>query len=331
MLTIPTKDDWNRGSLYAISMGIPLLIGLELGREVSAFVALGALFSLRLDPRSESKTYRTIAMVGGMILVILSGMFGSLLVGHIELAILAMVIISFLAGQPKPDQTYFTLLGKFVAAALLLEEMGIPATIYTALAYFIGALLGAVLSIAQTRFFPSKAQVWSPELEWRRLCEGEINGPLYGFTLAITILIATLTAHYLHAEHGVWVGLTVLFVMHIDGASALKKVWKRIAGTMLGVSLAYVAVVFMPTWSFPLLVMLTALFLPSALRQNYLVFSLLITLVILLVFDLAVLKQGGDRTLILWRLFDTLIGCAWVAISVSLLSVWKQYRLKMFF
>ena len=328
MLTMPTKDDWIRGSLYAVSMGIPLLIGLGIGREISAFVALGALFSLRLDPRSESKTYRTIAMVGGMMLVIISGMLGSLLAGHTELSILALVIISFLAGQPKSDQIYFSLLVKFMAAALLLEEMGVSATIYTALAYFVGVILALALSLVQTRFFPSQAVIWSPDLEWQRLREGEINGPLYGFTLTVTILIATLTAHYLHAEHGVWVGLTVLFVMHIDGASALKKVWKRVAGTMLGVSLAYVAVVFMPTWSFPLLVMLAALFMPSGLRQNYLVFSLLITLVILLVFDLAVLQQGGDRDLILWRLYDTLIGCTWVAVSVSLLYLWKRYRLK---
>jgi uncharacterized membrane protein YccC len=328
VLTTPTKDDWIRGCLYAIAMGTPLLIGLAIGREISAFVALGAMFSLRLDPRSESKRYRVLAMVGGMVLVIMSGMLGSLLVGHIAFAILALIIISFLAGQPKPDQIYFSLLAKFIAAALLLEEMGISATIYTALAYFVGALLAVTLSLVQTRLFPTDAVTWSLDLEWNRLREGEINGPLYGFTLAITILVATLSGHYLHAQHGVWVGLTVLFVMHIDGAKAWKKVWKRIAGTMLGVSFAYVAVVNLPSWSFPLLVMLAALFMPSGLRQSYLVFSFLITMVILLVFDLAILQQGGDRTLILWRLFDTLIGCAWVAVSVSLLYLWKKYRLK---
>lgn len=328
MLTKPTKDDIIRGCLYAIAMGIPLLIGLLTEREISAFVALGALFSLRLDPRSESKRYRTLAMVGGMMLVIMSGMLGSLLVGQAWLAILTLVIISFLAGQPKPDQIYFSLLIKFMAAALLLEEMGIPATIYTALAYFLGSIWALTLSLVQTRLFPSQAVMWSPDLEWQRLREGEINGPLYGITLAITILVATLSGHYLHAQHGVWIGLTVLFVMHIDGASAWKKVWKRIAGTMLGVSFAYAAVVSLPTWSFPLLVMLAALFMPSGLRQNYLIFSFLITMVILLVFDLAVLQQGGDRSLILWRLFDTLIGCTWVAVSVSLLYLWKRYRLK---
>ncbi|MEC4727854.1 FUSC family protein [Shewanella sp. D64] len=328
MLTTPTKDDWIRGCLYAIAMGIPLLIGLLTEREILAFVALGALFCLRLDPRSESKRYRTLAMVGGMMLVIMSGMLGSLLVGHLELAILALIIISFLAGQPKPDQSYFSLLAKFMVAALLLEEMGISATIYTALAYFVGAILALALSLVQTRFFPSQAVTWSPNLEWHRLREGDINGPLYGLTLTITILVATLTAHCLHAQHGVWVGLTVLFVMHIDGAKAWTRVWKRIAGTMLGVCFAYLVVVYLPTWCSPLLIMLAALFMPSGLRQNYLVFSVLITMVILLVFDLAVLQEGGDRTLILWRLFDTLIGCAWVAVSVTLLYFWKKYRLR---
>lgn len=324
MLTTLTKDDWIRGSLYALAMGMPLLLGQLLAKEVLAFVALGAMFTLRIDPRTNPK-HQTIAMVGGMSLMILSGVLGSLLVGHRELAILILIIISFLAGQPGPHQSYLSLLGKLVIAALLLGEIGFPATLDTALAYFSGALLALLLSLMQARLFPSAADIWSPAAEWRELRSGEFNGALFGIALPLTILAAILSANWLHVQHEVWVGLTVLFVMHVDDTSAWKKVWQRVLGTLLGVVGTYVALTYLPVWSFPWLVMLAALFIPSNLRQSYLIFSCLITMVILLVIDLAMQSKGGDKFLIQWRLIDTTIGCAWVMVSLIVMKLGKKF------
>ncbi len=250
MLTVPNKDDWIRGTVYALAMGTPFLLQQWLSLQISAFIALGAMFTLRLDPRSNPK-YQLVAMVGGMILIILSAMLGTLLVKHHNLAITALLIISFIAGQPTPEQSYFSLLGKFVAAALMLEEMGFSATFNTALAYLFGAMLAFMLTLMQTRFLPTQAKSWSPANEWRELRSGHLNGPLYGLTLPITILAAMLTADWLNVQHASWVGITVLFVMHVDVANAWKKVWMRVTGTLLGVICAYIGVVYLPGWSLP--------------------------------------------------------------------------------
>lgn len=319
-----TQDDWTRGSICATAMGLPLLLAHWLTWDMAVFIALGSLLTLILDPRCEPKM-QSITMLGGMFLVVLSGILGALLAGHLELSILALIIIAFLAGQPKPEHPYFTLLGKFVVTALLLENMGISTSFNLAFSYFTGVVLALILTLVHTRLFKTQGTFCSPDIEWRQIQAGECNGPLYGFTLPMTILAASLTAHYLQAQYVAWVGITVLFVMHVHGPSAWERVWMRIAGTLLAVLASYVVISFFPSRSITFFLMLCALFIPSALRQNYLIFSALITMIILLLFDLAMLKQGGDKFLIQWRLFDTLIGCAWVAISLTLLQCWQRY------
>ncbi|MEC4724610.1 FUSC family protein [Shewanella sp. D64] len=324
MLTTPSKDDWIRGGLYAIAMGTPLLLAPWLPSTISVFVTLGAMFTLRLDPRSHSK-HQVMAMMGGMLLVISAGMFGKLLVGHRDLTIMALVLISFLAGQPQPEQKYFALLGKFVAAAFVLEEVGGPATLTTAMAYLSGAAFALLLTLIQGRFFPTQATGWSLSTEWHDLRTGHINGPLYGLALPLTVLASILTAHWLNAQHESWVGLTVLFVMNVDAANAWKKIGMRIIGTLMGVICAYLVVIFFPNWTFPFIIMLTALFMPTLLRQNYILHNWLTTIFALLVVDLAMQQNGGDESLIQWRFIDTLIGCAWVAVSLILLRLGRRW------
>ena len=123
VLTIPSKDDWVRGVLYAIAVGAPFLFEPWITSEISVYIALGAMFTLRLDPRSHVKS-QTLAMMGGMLLIMTAGMLGKLVVGHQNFGLMALVIISFFAGQPQQKLKYFSLLGKLVAAAFVLQEIG---------------------------------------------------------------------------------------------------------------------------------------------------------------------------------------------------------------
>lgn len=318
MLTRPSKDDWVRGGLYALSVGTPLLLTPWIPSKISVFIALGAMFTLRLDPRSHFKA-QAMAMIGGMFLIISAGMLGKLVIDHRDVGIMALVIISFFAGQPQQKLKYFSLLGKLVAAAFVLEEVGGSATLTSALAYFSGAILAVLLTLIQSHFFPTPVTSWSISNEWYELRAGHINGPLYGFTLPLTVLASILTAHWFNAQHASWVGLTVIFVMNIDEVRAWKVIWMRIGGTLMGVICAYIVVVFVPSEIFPFIMMLAALFMPTLLRQNYALHNWLMTIFALLLADLAIHPKGGDELLIQWRFIDTLIGCAWVAVSLILL------------
>lgn len=318
-----TPDIIVRGYLYAIGMGIPILVGLfcHLQQEL-AFVAMGAMFSLRLDPRDYPKR-QVIAILGGMVLMIASASLGALLIDHKKMAIAVFIFISFLAGQPKSEQAYLSLLGKFIAASLLLTEMGIPASINIAIAYFSGAVFALILTLLQDNYFPAADACWDPQSEWRKLMTGDINGPLFGLTLPLTILAAVLTAKFFHAQHISWAGLTVLFVMHVNDATTWAKIRQRIVGTLLGVLLSYVIILYFPIYSYGIILCVCAFFIPFSLKTNYLLLSMVVTTCVLIVIDIAMLKQGGDMLLIKWRFLDTLIGGIWVAISLTLLRIFK--------
>lgn len=325
MIELPSHSEWLRGGAYALAMGLPLSLSYFVNApDILAYMAMGAMFSLRLDPHRSPKR-QAAAILGGMLLMIASAGLGVLLVGHRDLSIAALVLIAYLAGQPKSDQAYLSLLTKFIAAAMLLAEMGLPTNAGVALAYFVGAIWAFMLSLLGDWLQPDDNSGWSPADELHRLMAGDINGPLFGLTLPITILAATLTADMLHAQHAAWVGLTVLFVMHVNDANTWTRLRQRMIGTLLGVGLAYVAVLWLPRPLFPPLITILALLIPTLLRQSYQWFSLLITLVVLLVIDIAMTHQGGDLTLLRWRFFDTLIGCMWVAIALVLLRFGKKH------
>lgn len=325
MFNNATYNDWLRGSAFACAMGIPLGLNYLIDApDILAFMALGGMFGLRLDPHRRPSN-QAFAIIGGMALIIISGTLGTFLVGHKELSIAALVLMAYLAGQPKSNQAYLSLLTKLIAAALLIAEMGLPANLSVAIAYLSGAILAFILSVVEDLLEPNCALYWEPFDELKQLMSGDINGPLFGFTLPLTILAASISAQWINARHAGWVGLTVLFVMHVNDASTWIRLRQRIIGTLLGVLIAYALVRWLPIILFPLLITLLALFIPLFLRQSYQWFSTLITVIILLVINIALLHHGGDLELIRWRFFDTLLGCFWVATALILLRLGKHY------
>ena len=319
------SDDTVRGWLYSIAMGLPTLIGFLCHLQTDlVFVSLGAMFALRLDPRSRPVP-QVLAIIGGMLLMLISATLGAYLVGHQKLSMAALLFISFLAGQPKSEQAYLSLLGKFIAAALVITEMGIPATPSRALAYFVGALLACTLTIIQDKAYPPYQASWVPSNEWHKLMAGDTNGPLFGLTLPLTMLAAIVTANAIHAHHTAWAGLTVLFVMHVNDAETWEKIRQRTLGTLLGVINSYIIILFIPIYAFAPLIFLFAFFMPKTLKNNYLIFSMLMSSCVLMLINIATLHQGGDLDLIKWRFFDTLIGSLWVTFSLVVLRLFKVF------
>ena len=119
-----------------------------------------------------------------------------------------------------------------------------------------------------------------------------------------------------------WVGLTVLFVMHSDGATELRRIRDRALGTVVGV-IAAAPLVFYISSPLPLAacVFCAALFIPYAQRGHYMLFSFIITLIVLLLIDMATLRMGGDISLLRWRLLDTILACGGVLISNLILRL----------
>ncbi|WP_241823982.1 FUSC family protein [Enterovibrio norvegicus] len=304
-----------RGLLFSLGMSLPILYGALAQDYVrAAFMTLGALLALLLDPRSQALKQMA-AIVIGVLAVIVSAAFGLTLVGHSQLAIAALMIFGFLAGQPKPEHAYWGLLGKYLATALLLAQLGFPASASIGIAYFAGALLALMLILLQGWMYKTDEIAHSPNNEFFQIIKGDTNGPLYGLTLPLTILAATISADWMHVTQPGWVGLTILFVMHIDDRLSWHHLWDRILGTLLGILIAYIAVRYIDQIGLAIVVALFAFWIPYSLRKSYLLFSLVITVTVMVAINFALLPKG-DLQLMSWRFLDTLIGCFWVAIAL---------------
>ena len=72
---------------------------------------------------------------------------------------------------------------------------------------------------------------------------------------------------------------------------------------------------------------LAALFIPYAQAGHYMLFSLIITFIVLLLVDMAMLGTGGDISLLGWRLIDTILACGGVLVAnltIRLIALAKQ-------
>ena len=316
-----------RGILFALGMGLPILYGAFTQHFIqAAFMSLGSLLALLLDPRSQALK-QIVAIVIGVLAVILAAALGLTLVGRPHLAIAALMIFGFLAGLPKPEHAYWGLLGKYIGTALLLAQLGFPASIPIGIAYFYGALFALVLILFQGWLVKTEEIGHSPNTEFFQIIKGETNGILYALTLPITILAATFCADWLHVKQAGWVGLTILFVMHIDGKLSWHHLWDRIFGTLLGIIIAYLSVRYIVQFGLALVMAVFAFWIPYGLRKHYSLFSLAITVTVMIAINFALLPIG-DLNLMSWRFYDTVVGCFWVAVALIITHGIQAYKTK---
>ena len=318
-LSLP-RDLVVRGILYMLAMAIPVSVSLICKKpEALVFGALGALFALFIAPRYKPLPRIFCIGAGGMF-VCVAATVGVLTQGNNNLALIPLVMFSWLAALPRPDQAYLSLVFKNMGAAALLTHFGMASSLSAAAIFMAGLALGAALSVAGIRFGSGQGSGVSPFEEFKAFKNGAVNNPLFGIAVPATVLLCTLAARSLHFSHPAWVGLTVLFVMHSDGTTELRRIRDRALGTVLGVTAA-APLVFYALHPLPLAacVFFAALFIPYAQGGHYMLFSFIITFIVLLLIDMATLHLGGDIPLLSWRLLDTILACAGVLISNTIL------------
>ncbi|TAM66563.1 MAG: FUSC family protein [Microbacteriaceae bacterium] len=142
--------------------------------------------------------------------------------------------------------------------------------------------------------------------------------------LVLCLGVAEVFALVLPLEHIYWVTLTVAVTLKPDFGSVFARAVQRGLGTVVGVLIGTVAIVFVPYGVPILLVMaLFAVLLPITIRRNYGLFATFLTPLIVLQLDLV---NRGDYLLVLSRVTDTAIGCA-IVLLVGYLpwpGVWRS-------
>lgn len=310
------RPDIVRGALFSLALVIPVAFGFFFQAfPLVSSGALGAMFALLIDPK-RGPLLRVIAIGAGGALVVAGGALGVLVHGHHGLSLALLFLLSWLAAQPKPEHAYLGLLVKYMAVAVLLASFGFHASWDLALAFFGGIALGICLSLAGMAYEKKDEGGSQPLEEFRAVLHGDTNDRLFGLAVPVTVLASTLTARYFAFSNPAWVGLTVLFVMHTDGATELRHIRDRVLGTFLGV-LASSALLYSTTSLLAITagVAVSAFLIPLAGKTRYMAFSFAITCAVLLLIDIAMFLQGGDFDLLRWRLVDTVTACVWVLAS----------------
>jgi hypothetical protein len=215
------------------------------------------------------------------------------------------LIIAFSAVQPHAPRIGFVL---FVVGGIVLTLVSgaLLAMLWRAFGYSAAPAAEPPASTA------TAAQKWA---RWRRLL-WQLAGWQYTLRLVICMLVATFVRHAWPDHHFLWVLLTVALLMERQIEPVPIKTTQRVVGTTFGVLLTALFLLHWPPAA--LLVGLLALLAaarPVARNGNYLLYSLIQTMIIVIILD------GGraPETGLLWdRLIATLIG-AGLVISCNLI------------
>lgn len=182
-------------------------------------------------------------------------------------------------------------------------------------------------------FDPSKKQDSTEQTySWQEICM-HIRGQLspqsiqfrFGLRLAVALAIGYLTIHLVHLAHGYWVLLTIAFVCRPNFGATRLRVFERMAGTLVGLIISWIAIKLFPLAEIQLVfALLGALIFPVMRQHHYIIATTAVTIMAIFCFNLI-----GNGLLVIWpRLFDTLIGCTIAAVATLVIYPdWQGRRL----
>ena len=156
------------------------------------------------------------------------------------------------------------------------------------------------------------------------------NRNSYAYALiSIATLICALGCSFLFdfSEPG-WVGITALYLLNSNVAAGYKRVVQRILGTLLAYFLVILIFPYIDDkFVLGALIVASSAGIPVFVGGNYTCMTFFITCYILFVLDWLMRAYGGDYSILIWRIWDTLMAAGWVALGLGVLYLWEK-RLK---
>ena len=143
----------------------------------------------------------------------------------------------------------------------------------------------------------------------------------FGLRYALAAALGLGLAERLGAAHAAWVTITTLAVMRPNDSECVELVLQRAFGTLVGVGIAFgiVSLSHNPWHLIAAATLLAFAISPGMIWQRWSGFAA-ITAMALVLLDMALLAQGGDRPLLPERLYDTGLGCA-----IALIATWAIF------
>lgn len=302
-----------QGILLAVGMSGAVIFGVAIeSPELSPFAAFGAMIAMHITPRHgvEAKIGGALA---GCLFVLLAASLSAAVAGLTMVALLLLFGLSWLAALPKKNLAYLGFVAKCAATAVLLSYFDFTPSLPMALYFCSGILFGIMLSLAAMAF--EREDEPRPLDQVREFLHGDMNNPYASLIIPITVVASSLIAKSFSYSNPAWVGLTVIFVADANGILELRRLSDRVAGTIAGAFISFLILShFQDPLRLALIVASLAFFMPFMARW-YSLFSLIMTCMVLVLINIAMIGHGGDMKLLLWRCIDTILGCVCVLAS----------------
>ncbi|HTS54802.1 MAG TPA: FUSC family protein [Burkholderiales bacterium] len=304
---------WVLGVRFAVACGVPAIIGISMGRPlVGVVAAIGALFPMLADIGGNLRERLTL-MLATSACMTAGAAIGATTAGDFWLSLLLVAVAAFAAAWVSDLHRVLELVSRFAAVSVVI---GAGAGVHdprAAVSFFAGGVFACLLVLVGNLI--RRAQDLQPLPTWSEGLRLVLSGRSVAglrFTLcytAVAVIAATAT-QAVGVQRGFWVTITALLVMRPDGPKSLELTVQRFIGTTGGIALAALVVLFgHQAWVLIGWALLLAFFAPIGLKGNYALGVGLVTAFVMVLLDLALLHQGGDRPLLWVRLVDTGLGC----------------------
>jgi len=304
---------WMLGLRFAIACGIPSVVGFVAGWPLGGLIAsFGALFPMLADIGGNIRQRLTLMLATSLFMT--AGLVvGAISADHFWASLLLIAAAAFTAAWVSDLHRILELMARFGAVSLVI---GAGAHVYdpAAAGCFLAGGVFACL-VVLTGHFIREAQDLDPLPSWsqglRLLLSGQsIAGLRFALCYTAVAVVAVFATQTLGLHRGFWVTITTLLVMRPDGPKSVTLIIQRLIGTASGIALAaLVVMVGQDAWALVGWSLVFAFFAPVGLKRHYALGVGLITAMIMVLLDLALLQSGGDRPLLWTRLVDTALGC----------------------
>ncbi|HCR99100.1 MAG TPA: hypothetical protein DIW40_16515 [Halomonas sp.] len=328
---------WGRAIRAAVSIFLPLMAGLMLGHIMTGmWIAMGCLMMVTGE---VSGSYRDVYRA-----MFISACIGSVgyLAGYLHiLPWSAVIIIMMCAGavaQLLSNVSHTLSIAMLQILLLASIALGVPSINnfwMPALLYLVGMVLYALLLGIEILFCRYLAK--NRDATLNAASQSTPTKPVaivashhYAQACALAVCLGVAYSAHLVDDnpHWFWIPLTVGLIMKPDLGSIHKRALQRITGTLLGVILGVLILLFVPkNVAFVLLMAILAGILPWAMKYSYALQAVFLTPLILMLINI-ILPGSADINYATQRLLDTVIG-SFIVIVFGYLPL-KYYQSKYF-
>ncbi|WP_333131175.1 FUSC family protein [Microcoleus sp. Pol11C3] len=321
---------WDNAVRYMLSIGIPLITGSATGLLRYGVVAvIGSMYVVSIANVDAPPKDRLLSTLVGSVLITGCAQLGSFLTDSPELIALGVLVLGTTAGWLHSTHmaieimVRFAVLG-FLFGALQLAAFGTQLIAIDERVIFIflagGLWTSIIIALEHWLFRVNRLTAGAAVSEgWQRIQSNQTAGLRFALCYGIVATSAVGGSFLLHLPRPFWVAATTLLVMKPDSRATVQRTSQRIVGTLIGVLL--VEAMITSTNSPNLLIayiLLAAPLIPIGLAKNYTLCCAAVTVLVMVMIDLLMLNQGGDRALLPVRFYATLVGCVLTALGTAI-------------